>query len=142
MAFYYGYDKGQVILAVKYDLSQEESTMRSSYAVGEYINTNERTVFRAQLSNGQLTDIEVDSMSQDELTLFNGEHVKHAVVVTEGKEHILVLSSDNEEELDEMLLEVYAKHHKLTNKQKVATLLTRYENFKKHLTWFAESSNK
>lgn len=139
MTLYYGYDKKTVILAVKYDLSQEGGLLRYSTVTGEYAQTDSGTVFRAQLTNAKLTDIEVEQMTDEEVELYNQEGIHHAII-TKGKHEVLVLSSDKEDELDDIILSVYKKHYKLTSKEKVGKLIKRYEEYKKHLTWFAQSA--
>lgn len=141
MTLYYGFDKTEVIHAVKYDLSQEGGLLRYSAVAGEYAQTNEGTIFRVQLTNGNITDIEVDAMTKEEVAKFNKEAVQHAII-TKGKSDVMVLSSDNEVELDQMILHVYKKHYKLTSKEKVGALLTKYENYKKHVQWFAQSAGQ
>ena len=77
MTLYYGFDKKQVILAVKYDLSLEENEMRYGSATGEYLHIDGSTIFRTQLANGKLTDIEVEEMTEEELVLFNGQEYRN-----------------------------------------------------------------
>lgn len=141
MTLYYGYDKNQVILAVKHDLSQEGNRLRYSSVTGEYAQTDEGTVFRIQLANGKLTDVDVETMTEEEIALYNQDHMQHAII-TKGKNEVIVLSSDEEAELDDIILQIYKKHYKLTNKQKVGQLIKQYEEYKKHLTWFAQSAGQ